>query len=61
MFEHPDVTTALAQQRASELRAEADRQRRLTRILHRAIENERALRAPAKPVTLHPLVFWALR
>ena len=61
MFQHPDVTMALANQRASELRAEADRQRRIANIRHVAVENERALRTPRKPVTLHPLIFWALR
>jgi hypothetical protein len=61
MFEHPDVRTALAHQRDTELRAEAARQRRLTRILRAKLEDERGARAPAKPVTLHPLVFWALR
>jgi hypothetical protein len=58
MFQHPDATMALANQRASELRAEADRQRRISHAMRRAVENERA---PRKPVTLHPLVFWALR
>jgi hypothetical protein len=61
MFVHPDVTTALAHQRETELWAEAARQRRLTRIPHANIADERGARAPAKPFTLHPLVFWALR
>ena len=61
MFQHPEVTLNLAHQRERELIAEAERQRRLTRILHANIDDERDRRAPAKPATLHPLVYWALR
>ena len=58
MFQHPDVTMTVANQRATELRAEADRQRRIVHAMRRAAENERA---PRKPLALHPLVHWALR
>ena len=34
MFQHPDVTLTVARERADELRAEADRQRLLSQILH---------------------------
>jgi hypothetical protein len=62
MFQHPDVTMALAHQREHDLIAEAERQNRLTRILRASAEDERGARAPArKPATLHPLVFWAMR
>lgn len=61
MFQHPSVTLDLAHQREHELIAEADRQRRLTRILHANIDDERDQVVRAKPATLHPLVFWALR
>jgi hypothetical protein len=61
MFQHPDVTMALAHQRETERLAEAARQCRLTRILRANIANEPGARAPAKPFTLHPLVFWAMR
>jgi hypothetical protein len=59
MFQHPDVTMALAHDREHELIAEADKQRLLSRVL-RNRRSKRPVRAPDL-VALDTMARFALR
>jgi hypothetical protein len=59
MFQHPDVTMALAHDREHELIAEADKQRLLSRVL-RSRRSKRPVRAPDL-VALDAMSRFALR
>jgi hypothetical protein len=59
MFQHPDVTMALAHDRQDELIAQADKQRLLSHVL-RSRRTKRPARAPDR-VALDTMTGFALR